>query len=153
MDKPASHRGSTPKEQNNIDRRFRKTDRIRKRHEYNRIKTHGKSVSNREFILAYTSGRTDRNRLGITITKKYGGAVDRNRLKRQIREYFRTHRHELKGNRDFNLIARRGVRSLSTDAVNRSLTNLFHRLPRQTNRCNHLRRTRTNPGEPETMKS
>lgn len=36
-----------------------------------------------------------RTRLGVTLSKKFGNAVERNRAKRQVREIFRLHRHRI----------------------------------------------------------
>lgn len=47
------------------------------------------------------------NRIGITASRKVGGAVVRNRFKRRIREWFRARRHDLGQNQDFVVIARR----------------------------------------------
>jgi len=47
-------------------------------------------------------------RLGITVTRKVGGAVRRNRIKRLVREWFRGRREELKSC-DLVVIARRGI--------------------------------------------
>ena len=65
--------------------------RLRRRDEfqavYNRgLRTHGKLMT--VFLLPQQGGTT---RLGIAATKKLGGAVQRNRAKRLIREVFRQH--------------------------------------------------------------
>lgn len=41
------------------------------------------------FLVIGRENHLDRTRLGVTVTKKVGGAVVRNRLKRQVREFFR----------------------------------------------------------------
>lgn len=62
-------------------------------------------------------------RLGITASRKVGGAVERNRVKRRVREWFREVRGEL-GDRDLVVIARRGATRLDQVALGRELTAL-----------------------------
>jgi ribonuclease P protein component len=44
--------------------------------------------------------------LGVTVSSKVGNSVVRNRIKRQVREYFRRHREELPQATDYLVIAR-----------------------------------------------
>lgn len=67
-------------------------------------------------------------RLGITVSKKVGCAVQRNRIKRLCREFFRCNRHRLKVKRDINLIAKRQAGGCSNEDVRCSLENLFQSL-------------------------
>src|SRR5213080_1658425 len=69
--------------------RFRPAERIRRRAEFQQIYDRGLKVHGRYttlFLLANTLGV---GRLGIAATRKLGGAVERNRAKRLIREVFR----------------------------------------------------------------
>ena len=65
------------------------------------------------------------NRIGITASRKVGGAVVRNRFKRRIREWFRYRRHDLGENRDFVVIARRSGAVLNLAELDRSLSTLL----------------------------
>ncbi len=77
------------------DERFRPQDRIRKRTEYKAGYAQGRRIPSRSFVLFVTRNTLGRPRLGITVTRRIGGAVKRNRAKRLIREIFRRHKSEL----------------------------------------------------------
>lgn len=55
----------------------------------------GTRVSCAEFAMFALPNDAGVTRLGVTVTRKYGGAVRRNRAKRQIRELFRRHQAAL----------------------------------------------------------
>jgi len=77
------------------DEGFRPQDRIRKRSEYQAIYEKARRVPSRSFVLFVHPNTQHRPRIGITVTKKIGGAVQRNRAKRLVREIFRRHKSEL----------------------------------------------------------
>ena len=57
-------------------------------------------------VVYVAKNRSGENRLGITAGKKVGGAVERNRAKRRIRELFRAAMPKLKKGYDFCIVAR-----------------------------------------------
>ena len=85
----------------------------------------GRKVQNRYFIAIFASNRQGRPRLGITVSKKVGNAVQRNRMKRLAREYFRRNRSRLEGAWDINLIARKESAGLSSRQIFHSIGQLF----------------------------
>jgi ribonuclease P protein component len=87
-------------------------------------------VSNPFFLAVFLPGDQTQTRLGITVTKKIGGAVTRNRIKRLTREFFRRSQHELNGVWDINIIARKESTGLSTRETFEALRNLFERIGR-----------------------
>jgi ribonuclease P protein component len=84
-----------------------KTLRIAKRREYLAMRGPGslKAWAGPFTAVARPNG-LGRNRLGVTVTRKVGKAVVRNRLKRAAREFFRLHQGEWPQGLDLLLIAR-----------------------------------------------
>jgi ribonuclease P protein component len=68
-------------------------------------------VSTRFLILYFFAREEDDGepRLGIAVPKQLGGAVIRNRVKRQLRETWRALLEEIPGGNDYVLIARPGL--------------------------------------------
>jgi ribonuclease P protein component len=107
---------------------FTKADRILKHSRYMRISASGKTVRDQYFIIAYSKSCEDRTRLGITVSKRVGNAVVRNRLKRIIREIFRVNRDLIDGHWDLNVIAKKDAAGLSYHNALQSLKLLFCRI-------------------------
>jgi ribonuclease P protein component len=63
-------------------------------------------------------------RLGITVSRKVGGAVTRNRVKRRVREWFRARRGSLGGGLDWVVIARAPAAGLAREATEDELLRL-----------------------------
>ncbi len=107
---------------------FTKADRILKRHEFIALSKTGQRIKNEHFIAIFSPNQLGRSRIGVTVTKKVGPAVKRNRIKRLVREYFRLNRHDLAGNWDINIIAKRQIADFSSGQAYRSLKNIFERI-------------------------
>ena len=109
---------------------FRKADRILKRREFLELSKFGRRIQNEHFIAYFSPGQYNRSRLGVTVTKKVGKAVTRNKIKRFVREFFRLKRHSLSGNWDVNIIAKWQSANISAEKAYRSLQNIFGRISR-----------------------
>jgi ribonuclease P protein component len=107
---------------------FTKADRILKRREFIALTESGRRIQNGHFIAIFSPNQLGRSRIGITVTKKVGPAVKRNRIKRLVREYFRVSRHHLAGHWDINIIAKRQAADFSSEKAFRSLTDLVERI-------------------------
>lgn len=77
---------------------FSREDRLRKRTEFEACYASGVRVSQRHLVL-YLLSRPEgsRSRLGVSVSRKVGDAVTRNRVKRRLKEIFRKSREPLAG--------------------------------------------------------
>lgn len=107
---------------------FTKDDRILNRSEFLRLSKYGKKIENNTFIAIFCPGRFERTRLGITVSKRVGKAVARNKIKRFAREHFRLNKHLLSGCWDINITAKRAAANLSSGQAFLSLQDIFDRI-------------------------
>lgn len=108
---------------------IKKADKLLERKEFLRLSRKGNQVRDPYFVIRFASSDVERPRLGITVTKKVGNAVIRNRLKRFAREYFRLNRHRINNHLDLIIMARTSAAGLNSNQAFDSLAKLFARLP------------------------
>ena len=79
---------------------------IKRNHEFQRLYHKGKSAATPYLALYCRKNRRMENRLGLTVGKKVGGAVTRNRVRRRVREIYRLHEGQLRPGYDIVVVAR-----------------------------------------------
>ena len=113
----------------------RKRGRLSRSGDFDRVYRDGRSHSNRYLVL-YTNPREDDDgapepdvRLGVSVSRKVGGAAERNAVKRSLREAFWALGERLPEGYDFVLVARPDVAGLverdGTGGVEGALAELF----------------------------
>jgi ribonuclease P protein component len=92
----------------------RRGRRLSRSAEFERVYRQGRSVSNRHLVLySFPNQSTERPRLGLSVSRKVGGAVERNQVKRLLREAFDAVLGELRAGHDVVVVARPEARELA----------------------------------------
>ncbi|WP_100374333.1 ribonuclease P protein component [Bacillus sp. FJAT-45037] len=120
---------------------MKKEQRIKKNEEFSSVFNKGQSVANRQFVLYSLKKEGQVNfRIGLSVSKKVGNAVTRNRIKRYVRTVFQTYQEDLPINYDFVVIARHPVAEMDFHEVESSLKHVLKK-SRFLKKKNHMPRS------------
>src|SRR5690625_2090366 len=107
---------------------MKKNFHIKKNIEFQNRSDTGNSFANREFVIYYKEKSNEfKFRVGISVGKKIGNAVTRNKIKRYIREVFRELENDLIENIDLIIIARNPTKRMNLNQFKRSILHLLHK--------------------------
>ncbi len=91
---------------------FLKKERLLNRADFVKLNRLGKRYHTEHFVIILLENDLGYTRLGITVSKKTGNAVKRNRVKRRIREFFRLNKTHFPQGYDIVIISKKGASNL-----------------------------------------
>jgi ribonuclease P protein component len=103
------------------------TARLRKRSEFLSLKDSAQKFAARGILVVWRANNLVHARLGVTVSKKVGCAVTRNRVKRFVRETFRNNLLLLPAV-DLNVIARSEAATMGFHGLNQELLKAFRHI-------------------------
>lgn len=97
---------------------------LKKNRDFKTVYNQGRSYANRYLVMYVMENHTDRNRIGISVSKKVGNSVIRHHLTRLIRESYRLHEDMFNSGLDIVVIARNTAKDISYHEVESALLHL-----------------------------
>jgi ribonuclease P protein component len=104
---------------------FPKDERLLNRNDFVNLNRSGKRYRTEHFTALLKENGLLNTRLGITVSKRVGNAVTRNRIKRLLREFFRLNKEGFLKGYDVNLIANRGAHVLFFKDIEKEMGNFI----------------------------
>ena len=101
------------------------TDSLKKNSDFQLVFKNGKSKANRHFIMYILKNGSDKNFLGISVSKKVGNSVVRHRVKRLIKESYRLHENMFNSGLNIVVIAKKGADEIDFHQAENSLLHLM----------------------------
>lgn len=109
---------------------MRFSESLKKNTQFQFVYKNGKSYANKYLIMYVKENGTDRNRIGISVSKKVGNSVVRHRVTRLVRESYRLHESIFNSGLDMVIVARPAAASAGYYEVESALLHLakLHKL-------------------------
>lgn len=103
---------------------------LKSNRDFKNVYSRGKSYANKYLVMYVLENGTDRNRLGISVSKKVGNSVVRHRLTRLVRESYRLHEDIFNSGLDIVVVARVNAKEIGYREVESALLHVskLHRI-------------------------
>jgi ribonuclease P protein component len=107
------------------DEGLRREERLRSEKEFEAIAKEGRRRHTKNFLVITRKNDQGFSRLGAVASKKLGKAVERNRVKRLMREFFRRNKDRLPRSTDYMIVGKKGAQDLTYTHVADELSALL----------------------------
>jgi len=104
------------------------TTSLRRNHEFKRLYNKGKSAASGCAVVYIRRNGSAENHLGVTVSAKLGGAVQRNRIRRRIKEIYRLNEVKLSTGYDLVIVARMKSKTAGFSELESSVLGLLEKL-------------------------
>ena len=103
---------------------MRFSESLKKNHQFQFVYKYGKSYANKYLIMYVKENGTEKNRIGISVSKKVGNSVVRHRVTRLLRESYRLHEAVFNSGLDIVIVARASAASVGYEEIEKALLHL-----------------------------
>ncbi len=104
---------------------------VKNQRDFNRIIKTAPNKKNKSFIIYYEKNNLPYDRFGISVGKKLGNAVYRNKYKRKIRAIIDRIKKVYENNKDYIIILRRSAQEKNYQELNQELLSLIDKIRKE----------------------
>ncbi len=97
---------------------------LKKNSDFQNVYKNGKSYANKYLVMYVLENNTDKNRLGISVSRKVGNSVVRHRFTRLVRESYRLHENIFNSGLDIVVVARKSASAAGYAEIESALLHL-----------------------------
>ena len=92
---------------------MRFSESLKKNRDFQKVYRKGRSLANKYLVMYILEKGTDRNHLGISVSKKVGNSVVRHHLTRLVRESYRRNEESFQRGLDLIVVVRPGAKEIN----------------------------------------
>ena len=97
---------------------------LKKNKDFQKVYKKGKSYANKYLVMYVKENGLEKNRIGISVSKKVGNSVVRHRVTRLVRESYRLHENIFNSGLDVVIVARAGAADVGYEKIESALLHL-----------------------------
>ena len=97
---------------------------LKKNHQFQFVYQNGKSYANKYLVMYVKENSLEKNRIGISVSRKVGNSVVRHRVTRLVRESYRLHESIFNSGLDIVIVARPSAAAVGYNEVESALLHL-----------------------------
>ena len=103
---------------------MKNSESLKKNNDFRLVYKKGKSYANKYLVMYVLENSLDKNRLGISVSKKVGNSIVRHRITRLVRESYRLHEDIFNSSLDIVVVARNNASSVRYAEIESALLHL-----------------------------
>ena len=107
--------------------KYKFSESLKSNYDFQRVYKNGKSYANKYLVMYVLENSKGNNRLGISVSKKVGNSVQRNRARRLMKENYRFLKDSITDGYDLIFIARNTINGMKMPEVGKSMRNAVKR--------------------------
>ncbi len=105
-----------------------KLETLKNNREFKNVYKRGKSNVTKDFVVYTLKNRLKQNRVGFTTSKKLGCAVNRNRIRRRVKEVFYSYKLNTKNSYDIVVVCRNRAKFSNFEFMKREMSKILDKL-------------------------
>lgn len=106
---------------------MKNTESLKKNFEFKKVFTKGKWVKGKYVVIYFLKNNSELNNLGIAVSRKTGNSVERNRIKRLVRECYRLNENNISLGNNIIILWKSNKKDITFKELEKDIIETFNR--------------------------